>query len=63
LLPKATSTLRVLLNGQVALDEPMTGDAWNATVVVPPSHHSGICTFTIVPQSLLGSTKIAFVRR
>ena len=62
LLPKSTSTLRVVLNGRLALDEPMTGDAWNATVVVPPSHHAGVCTFTIVPQSLLGSTKIDFVR-
>jgi len=62
LLPKSTSTLRVVLNGRLALDEPMTGDAWNATVVVPPSHHAGVCTFTIVPQSLLGSTKIDFIR-
>jgi Dolichyl-phosphate-mannose-protein mannosyltransferase len=63
LLPKATDTLRVLLDGRQVLRQQIGGnDSWNATVGVPRSARPRLCTFTILPQSLLGSTRIEFVR-
>lgn len=62
LLPKATRRLRIKLGGRTVLDRNIAGDYWNGTVYVPPSHRSDFCRFTIVPQPLLGSTKIVFAR-
>ena len=38
-------------------------DHWNGTVDVPPAPELRVCRFTIDGQTLLGSTRIAFVRR
>jgi dolichyl-phosphate-mannose-protein mannosyltransferase len=63
LLPKATRVLHVLLNNRPILTSRIAGLAsWSGTVSVPPSTSSRLCNFTIVPQQLLGSTRIAFVR-
>ena len=63
LLPKATRRLRIELGGKTVLNRNIAGlDYWNGTVYVPPSHRGGLCRFTIVPQPLLGSTKIVFAR-
>ena len=62
LLPKATRRLRIELGGRTVLDRNIAGDYWNGTVYVPPSHRGDFCRFTIVPQPLLGSTKIVFAR-
>ncbi len=64
LLPKATRTVRVLLNGQGVLTQSIAGlKYWNGTVYVPPSARPETCVFTIEGQSLLGSTIVKFVRR
>jgi hypothetical protein len=63
LLPKATRRLRIELGGKTVLNRNIAGlDYWNGTVYVPPSHRGGLCRFTIVPQPLLGSTRIVFAR-
>ncbi len=63
LLPKATRRLRIELGGKTVLVRNIAGlDYWNGTVYVPPSHRSDLCRFTIVPQPLLGSTRIVFAR-
>jgi hypothetical protein len=64
LLPKATDVVRILLNGKQVLSERIGGlSSWRGRVTVPPSATPRLCTFTIVPQLLLGSTRIAFVRQ
>ena len=63
LLPKATDVVRILLNGRQVLSERIAGlPSWHGRVTVPPSATPRLCTFTIVPKLLLGSTRIAFVR-
>jgi hypothetical protein len=63
LLPKATRRLRIDLGDKTAVDRSIAGlPYWNGTVDVPPSHTGDLCRFTIVPQLLLGSTKIAFAQ-
>jgi hypothetical protein len=62
LLPKATHELRVYVNGRLALDTPISGDAWHGSVPAPRHTPDGSCLYRIVPQSLLGSTVIDFVR-
>jgi hypothetical protein len=63
LIPKKTIRLRILLDGRLALDRRIAGvPSVNVTVDVPSSHTSRVCRFTIVPQQLLGSTRIEFVR-
>jgi hypothetical protein len=63
LLPKSTRILRILLNNREVLSERIGGlPSWSGEVAVPPSGTPHVCTFTIVPQLLLGSTRIAFVR-
>jgi hypothetical protein len=62
LIPKKTSRLRILLDGKRVLDRPIGGPTVNEVVDVPPSARPRMCRFTIVPQTLLGSTRIAFVR-
>ena len=62
LIPKATARLRIRLNGHVVLDKPISGRSWTGAVPVPPSARPRLCTFTIYPEPLLGSTRIAFER-
>jgi hypothetical protein len=63
LLPKATKVLRILLNGRLVLRRTIGGlSVWQGSVPVAPTRHGGRCTFTIVGQQLLGSTRIAFLR-
>jgi hypothetical protein len=63
LLPKATQVLHILLNNRPILTRRIAGLAsWSGAVSVPPSASPRLCNFTIVPQQLLGSTRIAFVR-
>jgi hypothetical protein len=63
LLPKATKVLRIRLDGKVVLADRIEGlSVWHGAVTVPPSAAPRLCVFTIVPQLLLGSTRIAFVR-
>ena len=62
LIPKATARLRIRLNGHVVLDKPISGRSWTGAVPVRPSARPRLCTFTIYPEPLLGSTRIAFER-
>lgn len=63
LLPKETEVLRILLNGRLALQARIGGlPAWQGSLRVPQSARPGVCTFTIEPGPLLGSTIIDFVR-
>jgi hypothetical protein len=63
LLPKETEVLRILLNGRLALQARIGGlPSWHGSLRVPRSARPGICTFTIEPDPLLGSTIIDFVR-
>src|SRR5207248_3564725 len=63
LLPKATSRLRIALDGRDVLDEPISGHSWTGTIPVSSSRRPRLCTFTIYPRPLLGSTRIAFSRK
>ncbi len=64
LLPKSTSVVTVWLDGRVALRAAIGGlDYWNGTVFVPPSPTPRACHFVIDGQTLLGSTRVEFVRR
>lgn len=64
LLPKASSTVSVSLDGQTILNANIAGlDFWNGTAYVPASHTSGRCDFTITGGLLLGSTQLAFEQR
>jgi hypothetical protein len=62
LIPKATTRLAIRLNGRLVVNHPISGDSWNQTVPVPASSRPRVCTFTIFPQPLLGSTRIVFNR-
>jgi hypothetical protein len=63
LLPKETKTLRVRWNGLPALRADVAGrKVWHGSVPVPPSASPTQCRLTIIPQHLLGSTRIQFVR-
>jgi hypothetical protein len=62
LLPKATHELKIYVDGKLALDTPISGDAWHGTVPAPKHTLGGSCLYRIVPQSLLGSTVIEFLR-
>jgi hypothetical protein len=62
LLPKASSAVRVLLNGHLAVRAQVKGLlVWHGTVRAQ-SRPGRRCRFTILGDSLLGSTRIAFVR-
>jgi hypothetical protein len=64
LLPKATQVVTVRLDDRVVLRQRIGGlPYWNGTAYVPPSPRPRNCLFTIQGQSLLGSTRIEFVRR
>jgi len=63
LLPKGTKTLHVLWDGLPVVTANLAGrSVWHGSVPVPPSRASTQCRLTIVPQRLLGSTRIEFVR-
>jgi hypothetical protein len=62
LLPKATHVLQILLDGKEVVRQSISGEVWHGSVRVPPSTRKRNCTFSIVGQSLLGSTRIDFVR-
>jgi hypothetical protein len=62
LLPKATRRLRIRLDRRVVVDRRIGGKFWNVEIAVPASRRARVCTFTIIPDPLLGSTRIAFVR-
>ena len=63
LLPKSTHIVTVLLDGRVALRAVIGGlEYWNGTVPVPRAPTPRVCHFTIEGQTLLGSTRVAFVR-
>ena len=64
LIPKSTRVVTVHLDGHVALRAAIGGlDYWNGTVSVPPSPTPRVCHLVIDGQTLLGSTRIEFVRR
>jgi len=55
--------LHILLNNRPILTSRIADlPSWSGSVTVPPSASPRLCNFTIVPQQLLGSTRIAFVR-
>lgn len=60
LIPKATTRLRIKLDRRDVVDEPIAGLSWTRAIPVPASTAPRVCTFTIYPQPLLGSTRIAF---
>jgi hypothetical protein len=63
LLPKATQTLTVLLDGRPVLHADIGGQAvWHGSIPVPKSPTAARCRFTIEGGTLLGSTRIGFVR-
>jgi hypothetical protein len=63
LLPKSTRVLTIRLNGKIVQRASIAGlPYWNGTVYAPPSATPEACRFVIDGQTLLGSTKIAFVR-
>jgi hypothetical protein len=63
LLPKDTRVVTVTLDGKVALRQNIAGlEYWNGTVGVPPSRKPRECLFKIQGESLLGSTRVEFVR-
>jgi Dolichyl-phosphate-mannose-protein mannosyltransferase len=62
LLPKASTVVRVLLDGHPAVRAHVKGLAvWHGAVSAQP-RPGRRCRFTILGDSLLGSTRIAFVR-
>lgn len=64
LIPKSTTVVTLQLDGRVVQRTPIAGlEYWNGTVVVPPSATPRTCRFAIIGQSLLGSTRIAFMHR
>jgi hypothetical protein len=63
LLPKETNTLHVLWDELPVVTANLAGlSVWRGSVPVPPSRRPTQCRMTIVPQRLLGSTRIEFVR-
>lgn len=63
LLSKATKRLRILLDGKVVVDANIAGQGvWRGFIPAPRSQTPRICDYEIVPQGLLGSTVIDFLR-
>jgi hypothetical protein len=62
LIPKASNHLRIQLDGKDVVDEPISGESWTRAIPVPATTEPRLCTFTIYPEPLLGSTRIAFSR-
>ena len=64
LIPKETKVVTIKLDGKIVEQADIGGlPYWNGTVNVPQSSKPAACTFQIVGQGLLGSTKLQFVRR
>jgi hypothetical protein len=64
LLPKETSVVTLRLDGRIVQEARIAGlPYWNGTISVPASPSPRVCHFEIDGQSLLGSTRIAFVHR
>jgi hypothetical protein len=64
LLPKSTDTLTLKLDGKVVQRAIIGGlPYWNGTVSVPEGPATRVCHFEIDGETLLGSTRIAFVHR
>lgn len=63
LLPKATKRLHILVNGRLVVNQDVDGqEVWQGLVPAPARTPHGACTYTLVPQGLLGSTVIQFLR-
>jgi hypothetical protein len=63
LLPKSTNVVTLRLDGRIVQNARIGGlDYWNGSIDVPPSPQPRVCHFEIDPETLLGSTRIAFVR-
>jgi hypothetical protein len=63
LLPKSSTAVNVLFDGLSVLHANVSGlSAWHGSVAARPSSRSLLCRFTIAGGTLLGSTRIAFVR-
>jgi hypothetical protein len=61
LLPKATTTLEIDLDGSAVVSKNLSGlPSWSTSIPVPPSRGPFPCAFTIRGGALLGSTQIAF---
>jgi Dolichyl-phosphate-mannose-protein mannosyltransferase len=63
LLPKVSRVVRVLLDGRPVVRANVAGlQVWHGSISAHPSSRSRLCRFTIAGGTLLGSTRIAFVR-
>lgn len=63
LIPKATQRLTVLFDGLPIRQFDIGGqEAWHGSVPAPPSTTPRLCRFTLAGGTLLGSTRIAYVR-
>jgi hypothetical protein len=63
LIPKKTRVVTIRLEGRVVQRTHIAGlPYWNGTVYAPPGGGPRVCHFELDAQSLLGSTKIEFVR-
>ena len=63
LLPKATSQLQIFFDGVPVLTANLSGlSVWHGSIPSRPSATPGICRYTIAGGTLLGSTRIAYVR-
>jgi hypothetical protein len=64
LLPKETRVVTIFLGDRPAVRQAIAGlPYWNGGVSVPAAPTPRVCRFTIQGEGLLGSTRIAFVRR
>jgi hypothetical protein len=63
LLPKATNDLTISFDGLPVRHVRIGGlQVWHGSIPAPPSSTPRLCRFTIAGGTLLGSTRIAFVR-
>jgi hypothetical protein len=62
LLPKTSHEVFVFLDGKLLRRAPVHGASWTGAIAVPARHGPSACAFVIRGDSLLGSTRIAFVR-
>jgi len=63
LLPKATKELVIELDGRVVVDQSIANESVaHVFVPVAAAKTPRVCTFRIVPQGLLGSTVVQFLR-
>ena len=61
LLPKATSTLTVDVDGLPVLHQRLAGlGSWSGSIPAPRSRRPRLCVFTLRPHLLLGSTRIGY---